>query len=157
MSVSMDSLLGRLSPASLMQLSAKRRIGDAVCLMDVGDICIMFDISRRGAFSLLKSLQVPIVYVRKAAYFNLYALEKVLMYLMRPGSSGFAAPNSKYKNAGRHLLDTANKPAIKVTKPDVKTMNSPAFLLELSVYRQRRPAMTLRNALKKFEKGNSGA
>ena len=73
---------------------------------------------------MLEYLKIPILYLGKERWYNLYALDKVLYYLSRVGGGGFVGPGTNAKNSGK-------TPFLReLTDEDIKVINSVDFTIE---------------------------
>jgi len=122
-----ERLLAAPSETAPAQLS----VGSSVQLIEVGDAIRFFPGHRRqDLFRILRTLGICFIYDKKKAYFNLYALEKVLHYLTRPNGTSFALPGSDYKR--RYKYDPSMVPAepiaYEMTPADQAAIDSPAMV-----------------------------
>lgn len=118
----------------LASMAQKTKVGQSVVLVEVEESVKYFPgHNKRELYALLRALGVPLFYDKKKAYFNLYALEKSLHYLMRLGGQGFAAPGSEFKNKQKHKNTKAGKsesPIFKVSREDIEKMDDPIIAAE---------------------------
>ncbi len=111
-----------------MEFRTKRhQVGPANHLVEITVLMRWLGLKKGAANKLLRVLWVPVIHVGHEAYFNLNTLDKVIYYLTRHASCGFAAPGSEFKNKMKHA-DGLVKVAI--DSDDLKTMQSPEFLKE---------------------------
>ena len=110
-----------------------QHLGNSNLLAEVGVLVEKWDITRNAAFRLLRAVKVPLLHIAGRAYFNMYALEKVIYYLSKHGSSGFAAPGSDYKNKDRHKNESLGNVKVEITDKDLEAMDDPIFIAEWQV------------------------
>ena len=107
-----------------------KSLGSANLLAEVGELVDRWGVTRQAAFRLLRALHVPLLHITNEAYFNMYALEKVIYYLSRHGATGFSAPGSDYKNKDRAKMTHLGDTKVEITDKDIKVMATPLFIAE---------------------------
>jgi len=95
------------------------------------------------ASHFLRSLRIPIIYIGEEGYFSLSTLERALFYVSRPGSVGFIAPGSSYRNRGRYAYRLRHKGAdppgvLSLTEEDAVKMNDPKYEREMEAVAKHR-------------------
>jgi hypothetical protein len=115
-------------------------------------ICDAFGISRKAASILCSSLRVPLLYISNKAFYQQFALDRALYSLTRWGSTGFAAPKSRYKPK------KDSKVLSVVTDDCLKTMDNPTILAEMFFAGGQRdkPAKILADIMKKLKSIDKG-
>jgi len=128
----------------------RQKVGDANYWLEVEHLTMAWGLTRRAAFKALHKLRVPIVYFGSNAFFNSYALDKVLYYVTRHGGPGFAGPGTSAKrNVGRRNTISC----VELSDQDLVRMEDPAFVAEWLTIRSRgKSATTLIRLLEKLGK-----
>ena len=129
----------------LLDSTAKTVIGTSVCLVPLEAAEILFPgYNRRGLLKLFRALNVPLFHDKSGERFNLYTLETVLFYLLRPRGPGLAAPASVFRYRGCHKRPEYGCTKVQVTLDDLQEMASPSLQQErlttgLNAYAPPRP------------------
>jgi len=114
------------STLNMLTAADKTVVGNTVCLVPLDRAAKFFPGYGKATLSrLLRLLKVPIFYDKTGARFNLYALEEVLHYLLRPSGPGFAAPGSKFKGHQMHHDNDRHCVKVEVSIQDLEAMSSP--------------------------------
>jgi hypothetical protein len=120
----------------------RQKIGFSNFLYEVDAFARWLGVSRASAMALLKDIKVPVIYVKKRIFFNIYTLDRVLYYLSRLTSPGYAAPGSNFKTKlcdrklrrkkrGSAPLKAEDLPRLELTDADIEYMTSDArFIAE---------------------------
>lgn len=153
--------VGVVAVPNRLDPNEKTIIGTSVCLVPLSAAARFFPrYTRRGLLKLFRALGVPILCGKEDEFFNLYALEEVLHYLMRPRGPGFAAPGSRFKNAGYHKLPELACTKTSITPEDLQEIASPSIRRQrmstgLNAYSLRTPAGTHRSPSLPFPRTES--
>ena len=89
--------------ASINSLTPKTvPLGTSVLLMNLDEAVKFFPGHTHGRLlKVFQCLRIPLIHDRDQISFNLYTLERVLYYLLRPGGGGIALSGSEYRNSTR--------------------------------------------------------
>lgn len=100
-------------------------LGPSVCLVFLDDLEALFpDSNPKQIRKILRALGVPLAHYQHSAMFNLYTLEAVMHFLLRPSGPGISLPRSAEKYKGETSIYTAKK---LVTPEDLKVIDSDAM------------------------------
>ena len=94
-------------------------------LKEVSYLADKFDMKPHTVVRWLRSMDVPLVYITNTAWFNYSVFEKALFVITQPGSTGFAAPGSRYKDKNlSRAKNPATKPGIVLSPAQKEAMES---------------------------------
>jgi hypothetical protein len=110
-----------------LKYSNKTVIGTSVCLVPLSAAHVFFPgYTRRGLLKLFRALSIPIFHDKSGDRFNLYTLEEILHYLLRPDGAGFAAPSSSFKNHTLYKHPELGCTKTQITPADLQEITSPS-------------------------------
>jgi len=106
----------------------KTVVGTSVCLVPIDAAARFFPgYTRRGLYKLFRALHIPLLHDKFGVRFNLYTLEEVLHYLLRPDGPGLACPGSAIKDQTKQVRAQMGAAKSAVTDADIQAMQSPAM------------------------------
>jgi len=116
-------------------------------LAELDRLCRILEISRWAATRFCRVLKVPLIYIGHRAYYNEFALERVIYVLTRVGGPGFAAPGSYHKNVGKKDVP------VELDEDLQKQFEDPVVLMEMIAAQGRNmgPAAKVADLIKRLE------
>ena len=116
-------------------------------LAELERLCRILEIPRCTATRLCKSLNIPLMYIGRCAYYNEFAFERAVYVLTRVNGPGFAAPGSRMKTAGKCKLPT------EMTKALTAQLQDPGIMVEMVAAQGRNinSAVKVADAIKRFD------